>query len=45
VFAVMEANAHHVRNLLFAALDRVGLEPGCRCAAATNGVVVTAPGS
>jgi 5'-methylthioadenosine phosphorylase len=45
VFAVMEANAHHVRNLLFAALDRVGLEPGCGCAAATNGVVVTAPGS
>ena len=43
VFAVMEANAHHVRSLLFAALARVELEPGCGCRAATNGVVVAAP--
>lgn len=34
VFAVMKANADKVRDLLFAALATVSLDPGCSCSAA-----------
>ena len=45
VFAVMEANAHRVRNLLFAALDRVGSSPGAGAPRPRTVSSVTAPGS